>query len=136
MCNKTTQKAQSLPSSLIQKLVSLCLFVLYAIYCYIKLFYRFIIPQPLKSLDGEIFLISGSGSGIGKAVALYLAKFFPTVTLILWDNNAHLNHETAKEVRALGAKVYEYEVDVTDRKKVQSTALKVCYFMECIYAII
>ncbi|XP_021946539.1 estradiol 17-beta-dehydrogenase 11 [Folsomia candida] len=112
-------------SSLIQKAISFCFLVIFAIYCYLRLFYRFIVPRSLKPLNGEIFLITGSSSGIGKAVALHLAKHHPETKLVLWDQNLRLNLQTAFEARKLGAIVHAYEVDVTDRKKVRETALKV-----------
>ena len=69
--------------------------------------------------------ITGSSTGIGKEVVLYLARYNPKTKLVLWDFNAELNSQTAKEAKSFGATVFTYEVDVTDRNLVEETARKV-----------
>jgi len=100
--------------------------LLYIIYSYLILLIHLILPPSMKSLDGEIFLITGAANGIGKAVALYLAQNHPKTTLVLWDCNQEQNLETARQAKALGSqKVHSYEVDVVDKEAVKSVADKV-----------
>lgn len=87
---------------------------------------RYLVPMWLwkkKSVEGEIVLITGAGSGIGRQIALNFAK--KGAQLVLWDVNGAGNKETARQVRELGAKVWPYECDVSNRQNVYNTAQKV-----------
>ncbi|GFY46241.1 hypothetical protein TNIN_391611 [Trichonephila inaurata madagascariensis] len=82
----------------------------------------FFVPVKLKAKDitGELVLITGAGSGIGRKMALKFAE--KGCNLVLWDVNAKGNDETAVMVRNKGAKAYPYEVDITDSEAVFSTS--------------
>jgi len=43
------------------------------------------VPQKKKSVDGQIIVITGGGSGVGRAIALRFAKL--NAIIVLWDNN-------------------------------------------------
>lgn len=56
-----------------------------AIYSYLESFVKLFIPEKKKSVSGDIVLITGSGRGIGRLVALEFAKLQSIV--VLWDIN-------------------------------------------------
>jgi len=101
------------------------LLLMYGVYCYAVLIFRTFVPAPKKSLDGEIMLITGSSTGIGREVVLKLAKYHPKTTLVLWDWNEKENGKTASDARKLGAQVFAFKVYVTNRGQVEETAKKV-----------
>lgn len=102
----------------------------------------FISPRE-KSVEGQVCVITGAGSGLGRLFALEFAR--RRATLVLWDINRQSNEETAELVREIykemswtegssgsvqelplfQPKVYTYVCDVSKRESVYSTAEKV-----------
>lgn len=78
---------------------------------------------PRKSVKGDIVLITGSGSGIGRMLAERFAALGST--LVLWDINTEGNEETARLVKKLGADAHTYTVDLGNRNDVQRLAEQV-----------
>jgi all-trans-retinol dehydrogenase (NAD+) len=73
--------------------------------------WRFFVPPPEKSVFGEIVLITGSGSGIGRQLARRFARL--GAVLVLWDINETSNSETSVLLRdEFHAKCFTYTVDV------------------------
>lgn len=70
-------------------------------------------------LKDKVALVTGSAQGIGKAVAVALAK--EGASVIISDVNLELAGQTAKEVEALGVKSQAYKLNVTDLAEVEST---------------
>lgn len=74
----------------------------------------------MKSFNNKVAAITGAASGIGRALALELAK--DQCDLALADvNEAGLN-ETADKARALGVKVTTTKLDVSDRDAMHAWA--------------
>lgn len=71
----------------------------------------------------KIILITGAGSGIGRATALQMAEY--DTQLVLCDLNAESVQETAVLARDLGAAVTSYTVDVSDWDDMQALSAKV-----------
>ncbi|WP_145948535.1 SDR family NAD(P)-dependent oxidoreductase [Paenibacillus sp. Y412MC10] len=69
-------------------------------------------------LAGKIALITGSGSGIGKAAALLFAQ--EGATVIVNDLDAQKGEETVQEIVEMGSKGIFIQADVTDPASVQA----------------
>ncbi|CAD5227093.1 unnamed protein product [Bursaphelenchus xylophilus] len=91
--------------------------ILYGIYCAI-------VPhswQHQKDVEDQVVLITGSGSGLGREMAVLFAE--KGARLILWDLNETLNNETKRLVDSVGKyKATCYTVNVADRKIVYEKA--------------
>lgn len=71
---------------------------------------RFFVPPPKKSVEGEIVLITGSGSGMGRQLSLEFGKL--GAILVLWDIDVEANEETGKLLKKCDAKYHLYQCDV------------------------
>jgi len=77
-----------------------------------------------KSVKGQIVLITGAGSGLGRLLALKFAK--ESCVLVLWDVNEQGVQATAQECTAQGArKALAMKVDLSDRHDVRKVADRV-----------
>ena len=77
----------------------------------------------MKDLKGKIVLITGSGSGIGRLMALRFAE--EGSSLVLWDLNKEGVEKVAEEIKQSGGKAWAFGCDVTDIKLVYKLADKV-----------
>lgn len=67
-------------------------------------------------LEGKNALITGSAQGIGKSVALCMAREGANIGIS--DVNLELAEKTAQEVRSLGVKSFAIQLDVSDQDSV------------------
>ncbi len=74
----------------------------------------------MKSFANKVAAITGAGSGIGRALALNLAK--QGCQLALSDVNEQGLAETVNQVKALGVKVTSQKLDVADKDGVHAWA--------------
>ncbi|XP_040828636.1 short-chain dehydrogenase/reductase family 16C member 6-like [Ochotona curzoniae] len=80
-----------------------------------------IIPKNKKKVSGEIVLITGAGSGLGRLLAIHFAKL--GAILVLWDINQEGNMETFRLVKETGdVKVFAYKCDCSNRQEVYRVA--------------
>lgn len=68
------------------------------------------------SLEGKDAIITGGGSGIGKAIAIALAQQGATVHIL--ELNEAPAQETAKEIQASNGKAFAHTCDVSNQKEV------------------
>ena len=68
------------------------------------------------TIDNKVALVTGAGQGIGRGIALRLAK--EGASLMLVDMNAANLEAVAKEVQALGRKVATFGADISQRDQV------------------
>lgn len=74
-------------------------------------------------LDGKVALITGAAQGIGKAIALLLAK--EGADVVISDLNLDLASVAASEVESLGRKSLAIEGNVADSQSVENMVSKV-----------
>ena len=67
-------------------------------------------------LENKIAIVTGAGRGIGRAIALALAK--DGANVVVSDINLQEANEVAKEIEALGQKSQAVKTDVTNKKDV------------------
>uniref|UniRef100_H0WGM5 Short chain dehydrogenase/reductase family 16C member 5 n=2 Tax=Otolemur garnettii TaxID=30611 RepID=H0WGM5_OTOGA len=80
-----------------------------------------LLPKPRKNVAGEIVLITGAGSGLGRLLALQFARLGSV--LVLWDINKEGNEETSRMVQEAGApQVHAYTCDCSRREDVYRVA--------------
>ncbi len=68
-------------------------------------------------LTGKVALVTGAAQGIGRAIALLLAR--NGADIVVSDINVERAEETAKEVRAIGPKAMAVKVDVSNLSDVE-----------------
>lgn len=71
------------------------------------------------NLNEKVVVITGGGQGLGKTMALYLAKFGAHIALIDVDKDKLT--ETVKLIEALGTKAKSYIANVTNEQEVEQT---------------
>lgn len=69
-------------------------------------------------LEGQVALITGGGTGIGRGISLTLARHGARIALASRDRE-HLD-PTAEEIRELGGEAFVSELDVRDRETVKA----------------
>ncbi|XP_072238327.1 retinol dehydrogenase 10-A-like [Leuresthes tenuis] len=101
-------------------LVLMLIDLTYSILCAII---QTVLRPRLKSIDGELCLITGAGGALGRLFALEFAK--EGAHLVLWDCNTAANEQTAQLARELGVKVHTFTVDLSNRGSIYETAERV-----------
>ncbi len=71
-----------------------------------------------ERLDGKMAIVTGAGQGIGRAVALRLAREGANVVVV--DINSQTAENTAEEMRALGRRALSCAADVARLSEIQS----------------
>uniref|UniRef100_A0A3P9H595 Short-chain dehydrogenase/reductase 3 n=1 Tax=Oryzias latipes TaxID=8090 RepID=A0A3P9H595_ORYLA len=104
-------------------LVDLLLMLLDLTYSILCAVLQTLLPPRLKSVEGEMCLITGAGGALGRLFALEFAT--EGAQLVLWDCDTAANEHTARLARDLGVKVHAYTVDLSKREHIYETADRV-----------
>ena len=80
----------------------------------------------MKSFANKVALITGAGSGIGRALAEELADQGCSLALVDWNNESL--EETKEIVRKKNVSVSTYHFDISDREKINELPEKVLNF--------
>ncbi|XP_042353256.1 epidermal retinol dehydrogenase 2-like isoform X2 [Plectropomus leopardus] len=84
-------------------------------------FIHLFVPMKRKNIAGEVVLITGAGSGIGRLMAQEFAAL--GTVLVLWDINQEGMKETARLAKQSGAsRVHYYLCDCSDKNEVYRVA--------------
>ncbi|XP_028328895.1 short chain dehydrogenase/reductase family 16C, member 5a isoform X2 [Gouania willdenowi] len=87
-------------------------------------FAHIFVPRRRKSVTGEIVLITGAGSGIGRLMAQEFSALGTVV--VLWDINQEGLQETARLAKSAGAiRVHHYVCDCSMKSEVYRVAEQV-----------
>ncbi|XP_055345535.1 epidermal retinol dehydrogenase 2-like [Paramacrobiotus metropolitanus] len=100
--------------------------LLEVVYAYLEALIFLILPTRFrkhKSIAGEIALVTGAGSGIGRLMALRLSRL--GASLVLWDVSEAGLDETRRIIENDGGPVRSYLCDVSDRQMVYDVAERV-----------
>lgn len=73
-----------------------------------------------RSLNGRTAVVTGAGSGIGRACAIRLAE--DTAKVAIWDINLAGAEETAEMIRAAGGTALALDVDCSDKAAIHAAA--------------
>ncbi len=73
----------------------------------------------MRGLEGKAAIVTGGGSGIGRAIAARLAE--ENCVVAVFDLNVTGANETVQSILAAGGRAHAYQVDITDLDGVRSS---------------
>ena len=99
--------------------MAVALEVLYAllltVYHVIKRIVTIFVPQKMleKNISGQVVLVTGGGSGIGRLMCLRFARLGATV--VTWDINKLGNEDTVEMIKNECNRAFSYTVDMSSK---------------------
>ena len=95
------------PRNLAPKWSTVTLYLSYrAIFEYWRQVYRFFRPRDLCPISGEVALVTGAGQGIGREVALQMARLGAVIVAV--DINEETNNDTVRVIQQVVLKFKPY----------------------------
>ncbi|XP_005042144.1 PREDICTED: epidermal retinol dehydrogenase 2 [Ficedula albicollis] len=96
-------------------------FIVLSVYYLLESLVFLVVPVRKKNVSGEIVLITGAASGIGRLLAIKFASLGATV--VLWDINQEGLNCTVRVAREKGAgRVHSYVCDCSKRQDIYRVA--------------
>merc|ERR1719209_1979075 len=85
---------------------------------------KMFLPEQIfyKDINGQVVLVTGGGSGIGRLMCLRFARLGATV--VTWDINKLGNEETVDMIKKEGNRAFSYTVDMSSKDDIYRTAEK------------
>lgn len=91
--------------------------LIYSVPVFFKWLLCFVIPHPLKNVSGQLVLITGGSSGIGKAIAHQFAK--EGCNIAIANRNVAMGQQVANEIRKLySVNAMAFKADVSNPKDI------------------
>jgi len=114
------QATHKMAAVVLEVLIALVFTVYHVIERVVKIF----LPQKMfeKNISGQVVLITGGGSGIGRLMCLRFARLGATV--VTWDINKSGNEETVDMIKKEGNRAFSYTVDMSSREAIYNAAEK------------
>lgn len=81
------------------------------VFLLLKTIYEFFIPNPLKDVRGQLALITGGANGIGREIAINLARHGCNIAIV--DIDLSMGNKTASELKLMGIDAKAYKTDVS-----------------------
>merc|ERR1712210_413683 len=103
-------------------IVELLLALAWTVYFIIEAGVKLILPSHLfhKDIAGQIVLITGGGSGIGRLMCLKFAEMGAKV--VTWDINTAGNQETVDMLKAKGYEGFAFTVNMANKDEIYEAA--------------
>lgn len=93
------------------------------LYADVEAFVKLFLPERPKSIRGKVAVVTGAGRGIGREIAIGLAKEGARVAV--WDVDEDSAFETSSFIKHVGGSATAYKCDVTKTKDVAEVAAQV-----------
>lgn len=85
---------------------------------------KWLMPRAFsKSLSGQVAIVTGGASGIGRLISQKLAKL--GVIVIIWDVNERGGRDTVDEIIRAGGIAFSFTVDLGSREEIYNAARRV-----------
>ena len=79
------------------------------------------LSEASLSLEGQVAIVTGGGTGIGRGIALEFAKAGAHV--VLGSRKIDSSEEVAKEIQSIGRKSLVVQTDVTEKAAVDNLVI-------------
>merc|ERR1712121_325700 len=109
---------------MIGTVVELVLALAVTLYYLVERLVKVFLPPKMfeKNISGQVVLISGGGSGIGRLMCLRFARLGATV--VTWDINKTGNEETVDMIKKEGLRAVCYTVDISNKEAIYEAAVR------------